>query len=362
GERSKIGSGVSLTASKNVHFKDCNIYTGITGVSETRSEGGSTYTNVNFIPGPTPEGAQHERLFSITGTGYYAQLVRQGAVMDNIKIIKNNDDGINVHGLYSRVAEQVDAKTVIVATEDASAVWYGVGDLVRFADTTNSQVGEARVVASERLSGYKPATNLNYSDRFVTFNANYFFKLTLDKAVKVEPSYIAEDVTLASDGFIVRNSYFSWNAPRAMIMHANNAIIENNTFENVPRYAIFFRPEIDWGESGYTQNTVIRNNKFINCGFSKPEGSAICFDGDAGYDHKNITIEGNTFEGSYRTDLLIECATNLTIRNNSFGAANEVYEKTPSIKLDQSNGVKFEGNTFVREVKTTDTVTGVSGL
>ena len=365
GERSKIGSGISLTTSKNVNFKDCNIYTGITGVSETRTEGGSTYTNVGFVPGPKPEGAKHERLFSITGTGYYAQMVRKGAVMDNIKIIKNNDDGINVHGLYSRVAEQIDAKTVIVATEDNAAVWYGVGDLVRFADTTNSQVGEARVVASERLSGYKPSTNLNYDDRFVSFDANYFFKLTLDKAVQVEPSYIAEDVTLASDGMVIKNSYFAWNAPRTMIMHANNAVIENNTFENVPRYAIFFRPEIDWGESGYTQNTVIRNNKFINCGFSKPEGSAICFDGDAGYDHKNITIEGNTFQGSYRTDLLIECATNLVVRNNTFGAPNTDYSVTPSVKLDKCNGVTFSGNTFpsdTRKVSSTDTVKGIVGL
>ncbi len=362
GERSKIGSGISISASGAIHFKDCNIYSGITGITESHSEGGSTYTNVNFIPGPTPEGAQYERLFSITGTGYYAQNVRRGAVMDNIKIIKNNDDGINVHGLYCRVAEQVDGKTVIIATPNSNSIWFAKGDLLRFADTSNAQVDEAKVVQAERLSGYTPPADLGYEEKFITFIPSTYFKVTLDKAVKVDTHYIAEDVTLASDGFILRNSYFSWNAPRAMIMHANNAIIENNTFENVPRYAIFFRPEVDWNESGYTQNTVIRNNKFINCGFSKPEGAAICFDGDAGYDHKNITIEGNTFEGSYRTDLLIECATNLTIRNNSFGAANEVYEKTPSIKLDQSNGVKFEGNTFVREVKTTDTVTGVSGL
>lgn len=364
GERSKIGSGITLTGSENVNFKDCNIYTGITGVSESRNEGGSTYVNVNFIPGPKPEGAQHDRLFSITGTGYYAQLVRKGAVMDNIKIIKNNDDGINVHGLYCRVAEQVDAKTVIVAAPNSEAIWFAVGDLMRFADTTDSQVGEAKIVAAERLSGYTPPADLSYRDRFASFTPNAYYKLTLDGAVTVDTHYIAEDVTLASDGMVIKNSYFAWNAPRAMIMHANNAVIENNTFENVPRYAIFFRPEVDWGESGYTQDTIIRNNQFINCGFSQPTASAICFDGDAGQDHKNITIEGNTFTGSYRTDLLIECASNLVIRNNTFGAPNEIYGTTPAVKLDQSTGVIFSGNTFAKDnaVILGEKVTNVSGL
>ena len=357
GERAKSGTNINITGSYGINIRDCNIYTGLLGINEGDSEGGTKLYNVHMDPGPTPEGAWHERLFSITGTGIFIRNVRQGMEMDNISIRRNNDDGINVHSVYGRVAEQVDDKTVIIGMRYNYDI-FKAGDEVRFATMTDENKksgyldkGSAKIVSFEKLSGYTSPVDL--SMKSVTGSVigfGHYYKMKLDKKVKVDGGDLFEDATLASDGLIIRNSQFEYNMPRTIMLHSNNALIENCTFKGSMRYAILMDPEVDWGESGYVHNTTIRNCTFTDCAYSMTDGAAIGLMGYEGQNHKNILLEGNTFKNTYYNDIYVNCATDTVLKNNTFGAHHpENATAYPAVDIDKSTGITLEGNVFQSE-------------
>ncbi|MBO4954166.1 MAG: S-layer homology domain-containing protein [Clostridia bacterium] len=373
GERAKSGTNFNITASYGIKLNDCNIYTGLLGINEGDSEGGTILDNVHFIPGPTPDGAQHSRLFSITGTGIFIRNVRQGMQMNNISVVRNNDDGINIHSVYGRVAEQVDDTTVIIGMRYNYDI-FKAGDEVRFATETDENTktgyldkGSAKIVSFEKLSGYTSPVDLSFrSVTGTTVNHNHYYKMKLDKKVSVSARDLFEDATMAADGLVIKNSKFEYNMPRSIMLHANNALIENCTFTGSMRYAILMDPEVDWGESGYVHNTTIKGCTFNGCAYSMKDGAALALMGYEGQNHKNIVFEGNTFNNTYYNDVIINCATNMTLKNNIFNAHNpENPVAYPAVDIDKSDKVKLEGNTFnsaANGVKVGEKATNVTGI
>ena len=356
GGQGKAASAFQISSSGAMHLKDVNIYSGHLGVSECFTEGGSTYENVHIIPGPKKEGARYERMYSVYGTGFFMRSLRKGPKMDNISVVRNNDDGINIHSSYGRVAEQVDSKTVIIGM-GGDETPFAVGDTVRFSTETNENdksgnvmVAEAVIAEVEQLSDYTPAVDLTHDSGLTKFYANFFYRLTLDRDVTVEPRNLFEDATLAGNGMELRNSLFKETLPRAVMLHANNAIVENCQFIRVPRYAILMDPEVDWCENGYVHNTTISNCTFIECGYSTEGAAPIGLAGYDGMEHRNIVLEENLFYHNYRADIEASCVTNLTLRGNIFGEKNplSVYEGG-AVNLDKSDGVTLDWNYYTDE-------------
>lgn len=369
GGRAKVGNNISITDCGALHFENVTVHTGLTGIGENHTNGGSTYKGLKIIPGPAPEGASHDRLFSVNGTGYFARSVRKGAVMENISIRHTNDDGINVHSVYGRVAGQEDPKTVIVAMSSKDDFLLMPGDTMRFSTEKGVQMAEAKILKSETCS-YTPAVDLTHDTGLVVFNGKIYYRLTLDREVKVEPRYLSENASLANNGLTIKNSDFGYNSPRAILTHANDAMIENCTFEWVYRCAILLEPELDWGESGYVKNATIRNCSFSNCGFSTTYGAAIDISGYDGRDHENITVEGCTFNDQFRNDIIAHCINDGLIQNNAFGKQNEAAKGAgigfyPAVSVDNTQDLTFKNNTFAdetRKVKVTANTQKIQGL
>jgi hypothetical protein len=273
--------------------------------------------------------------------------------MDNFTFQGNNDDVINIHGIYGRVAAQENAKTVIVAMgeKDYPPV---AGDTVRFSTEAGDDMQIATALTVEPLSGYKPAVDLTHDMIITKFTPSHYFRVTLDKEVQVAPRWRFFDSSRTGDGMVLKNSHFK-NGLRTVMLHANDTLIENCTFEDIPRHAIEITPELEWKEGGYAFNVTVRNCTFRNIGYVPDRedkmGAGIRIGGDAGWDNRNIVIEGCTFENNYWNDLHIECVTGLTLKNNKFGkqnadAANYGYSKLPAVVLDKAADVVLEGNTF----------------
>lgn len=370
GGRAKVGDNISISNCGPIHMKDVTVHTGLTGIGENHTNGGSTYENLQIVPGPKPEGARLERIFSVNGTGYFARSVRKGAVMENIAITHTNDDGINVHSVYGRVAGQEDSKTVVLAFGGYDDFLLPVGDTLRFSEADVTEVAEAKIVSAERCT-YTPGADL--SDTGVTGKRNYTscYRVTLDRAVEVAPQYYVENSSLANNGLTIRNSRFGYNSPRAILTHANDALIENCTFEWVFRCAILIEPELDWGESGYARNVTIRNCTFANCGFSTTNGAAIDISGYNGRDHKNITVEGCTFENQFRYDIIAKNIDGGLLQNNRFGSQNPgagaalLDSDYPAVLVDNTQDLTLKNNTIGDEnrgIAVTDNTENIQNL
>ena len=369
GGRAKAGDNISISNCGALYFENLTVHTGLTGIGENHTNGGSTYKNLKIIPGPAPEGATLDRIYSVNGTGYFARSVRKGALMENITIRHTNDDGINVHSVYGRVAGQEDDKTVVIAFNGYDDFLVPVGDTLRFSTPEVAQVAEAKIVKAERCS-YTPSSSLE--DTGVSGKRNYtsFYRIVLDRKVEVQTGYYVENASLANNGLTIRNSDFGYNSPRAILTHANDALIENCTFEWVFRCAILIEPELDWGESGYVKNATIKNCTFDNCGFSTTNGAAIDISGYAGRDHENITVEGCTFNDQFRHDIIAHCINDGLIQNNAFGKQNAQAEAAgigfyPAVSVDNTQDLTFKNNTFAdegRKVKVTANTQNIQGL
>jgi hypothetical protein len=99
-------------------------------------------------------------------------------------------------------------------------------------------------------------------------------------------------------------------------------LIEENTFYN-PSSGIWVAGDANyWFESGPVHELVIRNNRFLECGYADgapaitiapeipaPAAGAPCY-------HRNITIEGNEFRTRGGRILQARSVEGLTVRGN----------------------------------------------
>ena len=127
-----------------------------------------------------------------------------------------------------------------------------------------------------------------------------------------------------------------------------DGIITNCTLKDNGMSSILISPEIadNWGECGFTWNLRITNNKIMDGGFftGSELHSPINITGDkfpqentAYYNHGNILIDGNIFEGRYtKYCVTANSVDGLKITNNIFGGVNE------SIKDPQSSFSRFK--------------------
>lgn len=120
------------------------------------------------------------------------------------------------------------------------------------------------------------------------------------------------------------------NRPRGFLIQSRNVLIEDNTFDACAASGVLVITEVAWfNESISAQNVIIRNNLFKDANLSLPHEGAItvvCYLKGFGYPplpgvFKNITIEGNTIDGTAQSGIFVSNTENLVIRNNQITGA-----------------------------------------
>ncbi|PXX31183.1 right-handed parallel beta-helix repeat-containing protein [Arenibacter sp. ARW7G5Y1] len=115
---------------------------------------------------------------------------------------------------------------------------------------------------------------------------------------------------------------------RSVLVKTRKVLIKDNHFENTTGTAIHVGTEGDWGEGPASEDVVIENNEFINCGLGGPEdgtmdgASAIALHVKAPTTntsglHKRILMQGNTISGGKHA-IAVKGSAEVTIRNNEF--------------------------------------------
>ncbi|GAA3576072.1 glycosyl hydrolase family 28-related protein [Snuella lapsa] len=115
---------------------------------------------------------------------------------------------------------------------------------------------------------------------------------------------------------------------RSVLVKTRKVLIKNNTFSNTTGTAIHVGAEGDWGEGTASEDVIITDNVFNNCGLGGPndgtiEGaSAVALHVKAPNKnipglHKRILIENNVVNGGKHA-IVIKSSEDITIRNNVF--------------------------------------------
>jgi hypothetical protein len=120
---------------------------------------------------------------------------------------------------------------------------------------------------------------------------------------------------------------------RSVLVKTRKVRIEGNSFENTTGTAIHIGAEGDWGEGVASEDVVVKNNTFANCGLGGADdgtiddASAIAVHVKAPKRdrpglHKRLLFEGNEISGGIHA-ITIKNAEDVIIRNNVFSRMSE---------------------------------------
>ena len=330
----------------DITYLDYTVWSGMFAVAERGTKKRTKYINYSVVPGPKPYGATEERIRSTAGDAAHFRSCYEGPLMENCRCVNMGDDGANFYGLFSRIAEQVGENTIIIA--EKLPLGFNPGEKLRIYSTDVSKVGEYTVVlAAPMPPSYQPANDaLNRDMGCAAFEANAYYKVLLDRRLKVEAGDWVSNTAHVGNGFILRNNYYANLPSRGLLVKANDGLIENCTFEYCGATGVQIRPEIDWIESGYSHRITIRNNTFRECGESVRNNAVIMVSGHKAHDQRDIVIEGNKFVGSHTAEVGLACCQGVTVRDNVFGT-DSVTHDLPCIFLRNGRDFRFGNNTFM---------------
>ena len=171
------------------------------------------------------------------------------------------DDAINVHGVYLKVIERIDDRTLRLAYGHGQTwgfAWGDAGDTIRFIKSKEMQYLDNAYT----LKSIRPAdqSEVKGCKEFIaTFNE----RLPLE--IKGEGTYGVENMnwtpTVHFKGNTIRNN----RARGALFSSPRRTVCEKNLFDHTSGSAIVLCGDCNgWYESGACYDLVIRKNKFIN--------------------------------------------------------------------------------------------------
>lgn len=311
-----------ISQSENVRLENVNFYyLGNFGVVCQYSEN-IGFDHSNFMPKPGS---------GRTNAGF-ADFIHVSGCKGKIRITNclfsgAHDDPINVHGTHLKIMEYLDAKTVKVRFMHPQTYGFEAffkGDEVELVNAESlCQVWSGKVTEA-RLENPREMV------------------ISLNKEIPTEVSslsnVVVENVTWTPEVEITGNRFSRIPTRGILLTTRKKSLIENNVFYGTQMSAILVADDaMSWFESGPVHNLTIRQNTFIQCGgpvihispeYRKYEGPI----------HKNILIEGNTFESDSPnvSAIYAKSVNGLVIRDNYYEMN---IDKKEMIRLIDSHNV-----------------------
>lgn len=363
----------------DVHVRNCKAtrFVGITVAGgsgmcfhEFGGDGGNVYRDCRTTYGDVPAGGTQRPLFSSSADSFHSGGARRGPVIENCLFEGADDDGIAIHGFYVCVVEATPDRLVVWRVGDETAKGFGrPGDALHFYDTKGAPAGTGKIASTRELPDYRPPAGYVPMPLYRLFSDvkdAKFVEVKLDGSARAEANWLVSNADALGSGYVIRNTTVRDNTARGLMVKAARGLIEGCTLERNARAAIELMPEhLLWPESDYSRDVTIRNNTIRGTSLNRQEGllrhagaiAIYAYRPDGGYvaggGHRNIVIEGNTFDHNDGRNLLIASADGVTVRNNTFvspmrvpstfGAAKGV-DPTALIALTQCANVRLDGN------------------
>jgi len=255
------------------------------------------------------------------------------------------DDATNVHGIYTRIEEQIDAHTIGVTRV------HGQQQGFAFAEPGD----RIRLSVSETMEPYAQLT----VDSVFEPNSQYLeIRFTEPVDSILQPNSVADNLTWQAD-MTMRDTVVRRNRARTMLISTGgDVLVENNDFSTCSSVSMLFAGDATfWHESGPVRNVVIRNNRFRDFGLAGRGAPVINFNPEFDFDgapthyyHKNIMIEGNEMEVFGRLLVRAKTVDGFHFLNNVI-RPSDTYplssEEGPVFQFDYSNDIVIRGNRYL---------------
>lgn len=302
--------GIFLCDSQQVLIEDVTLHhCGGMGVIGQRSADISL-RRVHVTPPPGKD-----RLVSLTADATHFVNCR-GQIEITDGVFENQmDDPLNVHGIYAKITGRLSDRvleTALIHGEQLGIDLFAPGDTVELVkNETLTAYHAGTVTAVKRL-------NRRYTE--VTFAEE------LPAQIKPGDAAVSRD---ANPDVTVRGCMSRGNRARGFLLSTSGqVVVENNTF-HTPGAAILIAGDANyWFESGPVRDVTIRGNHFENCNYGVWGRACldICPEIAPEYRagtiyHRNIRIEGNTFDVFDPRLLAAYCVGGLTFTSNTVRAS-----------------------------------------
>ena len=320
----------------------------------------------NFTVEPDKNSAR--RHLSTSGDCVMMLYLEGSLLVENTRILHGGDDSLTVMTKYIEGEELVDRRTLRAFIKTG---WQGAtpqrGDTLVFRNRRTLAVSGSAVVEKAKWDGAAKRWTITFAE---------------DLPETVRPDDVASN-TRYLPSVTIRDSVFGDGRARGVILDAHDILLENNTFRGtgMPGVKIWTETQVSIDMGPPSENVVIRNNRFIDCGMVP----LLVYAGarePAGV-HRNITIENNLFDSNgplnkqrmkrfladhpywasaiylrgvedvritgnrflgYENAIFASYTDNLLISGNTSDIASEV-RLAPTV-----SDVKFTGNTMLSEI------------
>lgn len=255
------------------------------------------------------------------------------------------DDPCNIHGIYGRIAKQLDSATLLV-------------QLVH-----RQQQGVDIAAAGERVRLVSGKTLLPYGTLTLrsveVLNAEYMV-LAFDGALPdgIRPGDGVENLDRTAE-VTIRGCTVRRNRARGFLLTNSGSVVMTDNTISAPGAGIKISGDANfWYESGGARSIVIRNNTFLDCNYAYPSWGKAVIDIDpviqepetaGGYYHGEIRIEGNTFRTYERALVRGHSVAKLVFRGNKV-EPSDTYpphgKAVHALDLAAYGAVETDGNRF----------------
>ncbi len=308
---------LTLVNSSQMRLENITIQSaGIFAFFEIDSDGDNRYSRLRVTRGPKPTGATEPPLLSSNADAFHSTNVRHGPWIEDSVFEFMGDDGIAIHGTFSRVIRAGGAELTVRGDR------FRPGDLIRLFDSQGNPAGEAHV--REKTPVIDPPGQQPDSQ-------GSSVNLVLDREVVASPGSLATNPSAAGSGYILRNNTIRYHRARGMLLKADNGLVEGNQIVGSTIAGILLSPELKWNEAGYSHHVRITGNEVRETGGTgEPTGGILIGAFDAMPDlcgHRDLTIDRNQLIAILGAPMIVQSACQVSFEGNQILGADVDVEK-----------------------------------
>lgn len=319
----RINNSVYIVNSKNVSVENLEIiHSGSMGIV------GQTSENINIDKFKCDLSEKVKGLLTINCDAMHFVNCSGKIVIKNSDFFNMMDDGVNVHGIYTKVSEKG-------------------SDYLKLKLGHFQQFGVNVFFKGDKISVVKKGTN----DEFIYLKV-ISSQLITENEILVRTEGKLDNIDVGDivlnekrmPRLYVQNCRTGRNRPRGLLINTpKKVLVENCHFSNSD-CALFFAGDTSfWFEAGGVRDVKIRNNYFDNCCYHNSQFPIILYPEynkvASGCYHKNVAIINNTFEIFGDGAVLGHSVENVIILNNKI-IKSDKFKKRIDTKVYQFEDCK----------------------
>jgi parallel beta-helix repeat protein len=303
----------------DIIFRHCTVYQA--GAMAFHEHGGGGNTHMEGCKVMRRPGSG--RLLSTNADGFHSKNMRKGPTIEDSLFEGMHDDGVNIHGMFGRVAagrKQADVLQIVPFFEEPGKP----GDTVEFFSTKTGQSLGTRTLRQVRYVGRTDPVRAAAYHHGAGHGLLAEFKL--DRPVTLEASDASMNLDCCGRGFIIRRNEFRALRYRGLLIRSLDGVIEDNRIFSVGMAGILLGSDL-FSEGPYAQDVHIRSNSISRTGLlpfaHSGWGIAVFQNLDTGTLqlpdvplNRNILIADNRISDVTRDGIYVRKANHVTLRNN----------------------------------------------